>query len=302
MVYDLISLANRYGLQHLGQKAPKPNLNIQRHSLKAYSPVLEGLKSKKIADLVYKARSHPSSLAALVLSLLFEHKFSSGPDGLWQLFDYTSLLRQADCKNIIPIFLLQDGPIPPFALPDEGREAVGLPLIQFPCFVIYLPSIPDEALLDPSLTSGGILFIMKRYKDIRLMNAAGHAAVRTALKYFQGLSGAHQLLLFDIGWQYLFSLNTSLNEVTMKNLETEITPPGEQVVLTQQFRTITESIADEYEQKGRQEGRQEGEQKGRQAEKIDSVRRMLRVGLDTAQIRVVSGLSDTEIEKIKNSG
>ena len=278
---DLILLANTYGLQHTvrpGQKPQQARLHIKPQSLELQNSILEGLKSKKIADLVYKAqvdetkfnRGHlhnlqglsSAELYSLFLTLLFEHKLASGPQALWQLLDYTSLLRQANYTNVVPILFLQSGPLPSSLLPDRGRELVGLGLIEFPCFILYLPNIPDEALLDPNLTSGGILFIMKKYEDIKKFNAAGQEALRQVVRYFRALPDERQQFLLGVGWQYMYSLNNSIDEVTMGRIEREVIRPGEKEVLTPKLQTWEEMWKEEALKRGVQQGIQQGMQQG----------------------------------------
>lgn len=329
-VHDIIRLSNRYGLQSTtpqGLVVPQTRLHIDPESLVEYSPVLGGLKNKKIADLVYQARFQmpPSALPPkpplptienLLLTFLFEHKLIAGPDGIWQLFDYTSALRQAKCPSIIPILTVQDGAIPSSVLPDAGREMVGLGPIIFPCFVLFLPDISDEVLLDPDLTSGGILFTMKRYKDIKALNAAGQKAVRQVMRYFYSLPNEHQVILFDIAWQYLYSLNSSLDEETMSEVEQEVMrEQGEKVSLIHKYKTWSETAVAEATAKATAKAAAEAAkaaaeaaeaskiamQQGRQEELRAVVRRMLQVRIDRAQIRKVSGLNDDEIEKIRQN-
>ena len=280
---DLILLANTYGLQHTvrpGQEPQQARLHIKPKSLELQNSILEGLKSKKMADLVYKAQvdetkfdsSHlhnlqglsPAELYSLFLTLLFEHKLASGPQALWQLLDYTSLLRQANYTNIVPILFLQSGPLPSSLLPDRGRELVGLGLIEFPCFILYLPNIPDEALLDPNLTSGGILFIMKKYEDIKKFNTAGQEALRQVVRYFRALPDERQQFLLGVGWQYMYSLNNSIDEVTMGRIEREVIRPGEKEVLTPKLQTWEEMWKEEALKRGVQQGMQQGMEQGMQ--------------------------------------
>ena len=238
---DLLQLANMYGLQHTlkpNQAPRQARLHIKPQSLKLQNPVLEGLKSKKIADLIYSAQFDtakfdssqmnllkkltPAQLNSLLLTLLFEHKLTSGLHVLWQLFDYTSLLRQANYTSIVPILLIQSGPLPSSLLPDHGRELAGLGLIEFPCFILYLPAIPDEALLDPNLTSGGILFIMKKYEDIKALNATGQEALRHLVRYFRSLPDARLQFLLGVGWQYMYS-KKGMQQGIQKGISYEVT-------------------------------------------------------------------------------
>ena len=274
---DLIQLANTYGLQHTvkpNQKSKKAQLYIKPQSLELQNSILEGYKTKQIADLIYRAqvdetkfdRKHFNNvkwmtleqLRSLLLTLLFEHKLTSGPQALWQLLSYTSLLRQIGHTDVIPILLIQSGPLPSSLLPDRGRELVGLGLIEFPCFILYLPTIPDEALLDPNLTSGGILFIMKKYEDIRKFNAAGQEALRQVVRYFRALPDERQRFLLGVGWQYVYSLNTSIDEVAMGRIEREVIQPGEEAVLTPKLQTWEEMWKEQALKQGLEQGLEQG--------------------------------------------
>ena len=56
----------------------------------------------------------------------------------------------------------------------------------------------------------------------------------------------------------------------------------------------------EGERKGRREGRQEGRQEGRKEERQEVILKMLEKKADTSFIAEVTGLSEEEINKLKN--
>ena len=164
---------------------------------------------------------------------------------------------------------------------------------------LYLPNIPDEALLDPNLTSGGILFIMKKYEDIKKFNAAGQEAIRQVVRYFRALPDERQQFLLGVGWQYMYSLNNSIDEVTMGRIEREVIRPGEKEVLTPKLQTWEEMWKEEALKRGMRQGVQKGMQQGVQQGVQQGQHELIRLMLEKADAKEIANLTGFSLEQLQ---
>ena len=108
------------------------------------------------------------------------------------------------------------------------------------------------------------MFIMKKYEDIKKFNTAGQEALRQVVRYFRALPDERQQFLLGVGWQYMYSLNNSIDEVTMGRIEREVIRPGEKEVLTPKLQTWEEMWKEEALKRGVQQGMQQGMRQGMQ--------------------------------------
>ena len=106
--------------------------------------------------------------------------------------------------------------------------------------------------------------------------------------------------VFLIVWEYLESMGMSKHK--WKELEGELVSEG--VLKKGEIMNIREEILERGIQKGvlkgRMEGLQEGKEEGRQEERFEMVLNMLKKNAEISFISDVTGLSQDEIQKLKN--
>ncbi len=147
----------------------------------------------------------------------------------------------------------------------------------------------DLAIQDREFKSRGFLNALKRSWSLR----ADEGVLNEALSLFDNWPGDRADLLLNVG-NYLWSVVPGMSRELWNKVERVAVNRG--IFTKGGYMDIREHIREEALQKGIQKGMQQG----MQARNREIVSNMLKSRLDTSLICKVTGLSEEEIQKLKN--
>ncbi len=288
------------------------NLN----KLKIEKDTFEGNKS---ADIVFSLPLKDYPKSRVKIFIILEHKSSYDKDMFSQLLDYQVLGRKHSIQQtgypqpIIAVLFyhgekplkwkksLQEEDFWPFfgKIPVESRKNM----------LNYEPKIINTK--DPKIRQGIKGGKFKGYSVVKLLSEIWslkkkkptvsqiNSAFAECEEVLKGLKGKERKTVELRILEYLRD-NTKLDAKTWEKAEKLLIEAGvlKQGGLMQDVREIIKEKGRwEGERKGRQEGRKEGRQEGRQ----EVVLNMLKKKTDISFISEVTGFSEKEIKKLKNS-
>ena len=152
----------------------------------------------------------------------------------------------------------------------------------------------QNVLKDKNFKSRGFLNALKEIWSLK----AEEDVLNEAVSLFDNWTGDKGDLLLSLG-DYFWASIPGMTEELWKKVESEAVKKG--IFSKGGYMNIREHIKEEGRQEGRQEGIQKGQQEGIQKGQKQVILNMLKEKADIAFISKVTGLSEKEIQKLKNS-
>ncbi len=263
----------------------------------------------KRADLVFMVPLTNSGIYAKIYILL-EHKSQYNRAVFYQLLSYqTFILGQVFQETgkacvVIPVLFYHGKEAWRWKISFQegflGDILTKIPVSLQKNVLNYEPRLldthdpkVDKVIGDSNFKSRGPLNALKSAWDFK----ADEGMLSEALSLFDNWTGDKDDLLVNLG-NYFWSVVPGMNRELWTKLESLAVKRG--IFTKGGYMDIREHIKEEGRQEGWQKGQQEGWQKGRQEEKQTVVLNMLKKSADMAFISEVTGLSEEEIQKLKN--
>ena len=294
------------------------NLIFSKEELKAYD--WKKLKTEKDsfpdnsrADLVFSVPLKNKRKSEIRIFILLEHKSTYDIKLFQQLFRYQTLLIEKSLSEygkpvpIIPVVFYHGRK--PWKWKLSFQEAFGdkdfsdIPVLSRKSmlnFKIKLLDVHDKKLetvfKDQSFKSRGAFYLLREVWSSKV----DFIFLRRVFHLCKDIIGKQEDLILSI-MEYLMTGYKMKPEVWRK-AEAKVIKEG--LLKKGGYMDIRKYIAErarqEGWQEGKQEGRQEGKQEGRQEGRQEVVLNMLKNKIDARLITKVTGLSEKEINKIKN--
>ena len=262
---------------------------------------------EKRTDLQFSIQNKGSK-DTVKLVFLIEHKSYQDPETLLQMLGYQLGIyeRIATSKGkplvkglmpVIPILIYQ-GKDKNWKGPrqfqdylnwtQELKQKFDKNVVNFRPHFLNIASLDLEK-EDKSLTIYPVLYILKNIWGL------DKAKVREFFKLSRHLSLEDKKFLVKSIASYIHGYDQSFTWQVMQEIEAETIPEKEGKVMS-----LFQNVLDKEREKGIQAGKQVGVQQGMQQERQQVVLNMLKNRLDTDLICKVTGLSQAEINKLKN--
>ena len=289
-------------------------LIFSKEELKAYD--WKKLKSEKDsfpdnsrADLIFSVPLKNKPKSKIRIFILLEHKSVYNIKLFQQLFRYQNLLIEKSLNEhgkpvpIIPV-VFYHGKKPwkwklSFQETLGGKDFLGIPVLSRKSmlnFKIRLLDVHDKKLekifKDQSFKSRGIFYLLREV----WFSKADLAFLKHVFYICKDIVKKQEDVILNI-MEYLVT-GYKMKPKVWKEAEGEVIKEG--LLKKGGYMDIKEYIAERARQEGWQKGRQEGWQKGRQEGRQEVVMNMLKNKIDAKLITKVTGLSEKEINKLKN--
>ena len=277
-------------------------------NLKTENNMLEN----KIADLIYSVPLKKDPKVTLKIFILLEHKSRYDPHLFTQLLHYQILLHEKIIREIgkpmpiIPVLFyhgkkpwtwrvsFQDAYFGSSKIPIESR--VNMLNYQLKLLDTHDPKV-QKVFQNKHFKSRGALNLLSKIWTLK----PKVSELKKVLTSFSDFSGRDDDLILN-AVDYLKSV-LGMSQDLWEQVERESIEEG--ILNKGGYMDIREDMKQEAKMEGIQEGirrgKKEGRQEGRQEGRREVILNMLKKRFDISIISEVTGLSEEEIDKIKNS-
>lgn len=260
----------------------------------------------KRADLVFSVPLKHKSQVRFKICILLEHKAQYSRQLFSQILDYQYFIHKQTLRDtrqpmpVIPVLFYHGKK--PWKWSVSFQEGVwGKAFAEIPAgcrksmlnYELKLLDVQEakvtRILKNQSVQSRGALYLLREIWWVK----PEAAALERAIGFLKDLAGQRDDLILSVV-DYLFKAVPGMSREVWEKAEKDAVAKG--LLIKGGYMDVKERIREE----GRQEGRQEGREEGRQDSRREVVRNMLQNNLETPLISKVTGLSEKEINKLKN--